>query len=172
MAKLIGVVFSIAAGLIAGKEGPFVHGGGIVGGGIGSLGSQCVPSTLVLLLPTVHPNPLTLPPASGAHWGRRAICAYNGTTCGLHISLPVTLILPSTVPPFLLIMQHQRVVQIGACHLHIHFDLPWTGHSLLPPVNCLCCYFRPDASIRFLCIVIGTCESRLLHAGAFKLTDL
>ena len=40
VAKLIGVVFSIAAGLIAGKEGPFVHGGGIVGGGIGSLGSQ------------------------------------------------------------------------------------------------------------------------------------
>ncbi len=40
IAKLIGVVFSIAAGLIAGKEGPFVHGGGIVGGGIGSLGSQ------------------------------------------------------------------------------------------------------------------------------------
>lgn len=44
MAKLIGVVFSIAAGLIAGKEGPFVHGGGIVGGGIGSMGTQCVPS--------------------------------------------------------------------------------------------------------------------------------
>ncbi len=41
VAKLIGVVFSIAAGLIAGKEGPFVHGGGIVGGGIGSMGSQC-----------------------------------------------------------------------------------------------------------------------------------
>ena len=40
IAKLIGVVFSIAAGLIAGKEGPFVHGGGIVGGGIGSMGSQ------------------------------------------------------------------------------------------------------------------------------------
>ena len=43
VAKLIGVVFSIAAGLIAGKEGPFVHGGGIVGGGIGAMGSQCVP---------------------------------------------------------------------------------------------------------------------------------
>ena len=42
VAKLIGVVFSIAAGLIAGKEGPFVHGGGIVGGGIGAMGSQCV----------------------------------------------------------------------------------------------------------------------------------
>jgi chloride channel 7 len=45
VAKLIGVVFSIAAGLIAGKEGPFVHGGGIVGGGIGAMGSQCVPSS-------------------------------------------------------------------------------------------------------------------------------
>lgn len=43
IAKLIGVVFSIAAGLIAGKEGPFVHGGGIVGGGIGSMGSQYAP---------------------------------------------------------------------------------------------------------------------------------
>ena len=40
MAKLVGVVFSIAAGLIAGKEGPFVHGGGIVGGGLGGMGSQ------------------------------------------------------------------------------------------------------------------------------------
>jgi H+/Cl- antiporter ClcA len=34
-------VFSIASGLIAGKEGPFVHGGAIVGGGVGSMGSQC-----------------------------------------------------------------------------------------------------------------------------------
>ena len=40
VAKLVGVVFSIAAGLIAGKEGPFVHGGGIVGGGLGGMGSQ------------------------------------------------------------------------------------------------------------------------------------
>lgn len=40
IAKLVGVVFTIAAGMIAGKEGPFVHGGGIVGGGIGALGSQ------------------------------------------------------------------------------------------------------------------------------------
>ena len=40
VAKLIGVVFSISAGLVAGKEGPFVHGGGIVGGGIGAMGSQ------------------------------------------------------------------------------------------------------------------------------------
>ncbi|KAI7845409.1 hypothetical protein COHA_001114 [Chlorella ohadii] len=38
--KLSGITFSIAAGLIAGKEGPFVHGGGIVGGGIGGMGSQ------------------------------------------------------------------------------------------------------------------------------------
>jgi chloride channel 7 len=40
VAKLCGITFSIAAGLIAGKEGPFVHGGGIVGGGIGGMGSQ------------------------------------------------------------------------------------------------------------------------------------
>lgn len=40
MAKLAGVVFSIAAGLIAGKEGPFVHGGAIIGGGISAMGSQ------------------------------------------------------------------------------------------------------------------------------------
>ncbi|EFN52659.1 hypothetical protein CHLNCDRAFT_138594 [Chlorella variabilis] len=54
-AKLSGITFSIAAGLIAGgylgglavgagvsKEGPFVHGGGIVGGGIGGMGSQSI----------------------------------------------------------------------------------------------------------------------------------
>eukprot|EP01025_Chloroclados_australasicus_P037565 TRINITY_DN3838_c0_g1_i4.p1 TRINITY_DN3838_c0_g1~~TRINITY_DN3838_c0_g1_i4.p1 ORF type:complete len:949 (-),score=77.27 TRINITY_DN3838_c0_g1_i4:197-3043(-) len=40
VAKLGGVMFSIASGLIAGKEGPFVHGGGIVGGGIGAMGSK------------------------------------------------------------------------------------------------------------------------------------
>ncbi|KAK9816592.1 hypothetical protein WJX72_002361 [[Myrmecia] bisecta] len=40
IAKLMGVVFTISAGMIAGKEGPFVHGGGIVGGGIGAMGSQ------------------------------------------------------------------------------------------------------------------------------------
>ena len=39
-AKLIGIMFSISCGLIAGKEGPFVHGGGVVGGGIAALGSQ------------------------------------------------------------------------------------------------------------------------------------
>lgn len=36
----MGVVFTIAAGMVAGKEGPFVHGGGIVGGGLGAMGSQ------------------------------------------------------------------------------------------------------------------------------------
>ena len=40
MAKLGGVAFSIGAGLIAGKEGPFVHGGGLVGGGLCSFGSH------------------------------------------------------------------------------------------------------------------------------------
>eukprot|EP01025_Chloroclados_australasicus_P045910 TRINITY_DN5061_c0_g1_i3.p1 TRINITY_DN5061_c0_g1~~TRINITY_DN5061_c0_g1_i3.p1 ORF type:complete len:975 (-),score=102.89 TRINITY_DN5061_c0_g1_i3:1065-3989(-) len=39
-AKLVGIVFTIAGGLIAGKEGPFVHGGGIVGGGLGAMGSK------------------------------------------------------------------------------------------------------------------------------------
>jgi chloride channel 7 len=42
VAKLTGIVFSIAAGLTAGKEGPFVHGGGIVGGGVGGMGSQTI----------------------------------------------------------------------------------------------------------------------------------
>ena len=54
VAKLIGVVFSIAAGLIAGKEGPFVHGGGIVGGGIGSMGSQYVSLSLSLSSSALH----------------------------------------------------------------------------------------------------------------------
>lgn len=44
--KLSGITFSIAAGLIAGKEGPFVHGGGIVGGGIGGMGSQTLTQLL------------------------------------------------------------------------------------------------------------------------------
>ena len=39
-AKLIGIMFSISCGLIAGKEGPFVHGGGVVGGGIAAMGAQ------------------------------------------------------------------------------------------------------------------------------------
>ena len=42
MAKVVGVIFAISAGLVAGKEGPFVHGGGIVGGGIGAMGSQYI----------------------------------------------------------------------------------------------------------------------------------
>lgn len=50
IAKVSGVVFSIASGLIAGKEGPFVHGGAIVGGGIGSMGSQYDLSPLMFLL--------------------------------------------------------------------------------------------------------------------------
>lgn len=40
VAKLLGVMFSISAGLVAGKEGPFVHGGGVVGGGLGTMGSK------------------------------------------------------------------------------------------------------------------------------------
>jgi H+/Cl- antiporter ClcA len=32
--------FSIASGLIAGKEGPFIHIGAIIGAGVSSLGSQ------------------------------------------------------------------------------------------------------------------------------------
>lgn len=40
ISKIVGIMFSISAGLIAGKEGPFVHGGGIVGGGLGGMGSR------------------------------------------------------------------------------------------------------------------------------------
>ena len=40
VAKLGGIAFSIGAGLIAGKEGPFVHGGGLVGGGLSAFGSN------------------------------------------------------------------------------------------------------------------------------------
>ena len=39
-AKLLGIVFAIGAGIIAGKEGPFVAAGGIVGGGLGGMGSM------------------------------------------------------------------------------------------------------------------------------------
>jgi chloride channel 7 len=42
IAKMTGVVFAIAGGLICGKEGPFVHGGGIVGSGISGMGSRTV----------------------------------------------------------------------------------------------------------------------------------
>ncbi|KAK9843640.1 hypothetical protein WJX81_000756 [Elliptochloris bilobata] len=38
--KLAGVALSMAGGLIAGKEGPFVHAGGIVGGGWAGMGSR------------------------------------------------------------------------------------------------------------------------------------
>ena len=39
VAKLIGIMFTIGGGLIAGKEGPFVHGGGIVGSGLSQMAS-------------------------------------------------------------------------------------------------------------------------------------
>ena len=45
-AKLLGIVFAIGAGVVAGKEGPFVHGGGVVGGGIGGLGSKYAPGRI------------------------------------------------------------------------------------------------------------------------------
>ena len=35
-----GAAWIIGAGLIAGKEGPFVHGGGLVGGGLSAFGSH------------------------------------------------------------------------------------------------------------------------------------
>ena len=40
VAKLGGIAFSIGSGLIAGKEGPFVHGGRLVGGGLSAFGSH------------------------------------------------------------------------------------------------------------------------------------
>ena len=39
-AKLGGIAFTIGSGLIAGKEGPFLHGGGLVGGGLSAFGSH------------------------------------------------------------------------------------------------------------------------------------
>lgn len=39
--KLVAVAFSMGGGLIAGKDGPLIHGGGIVGGGLGGMGSRC-----------------------------------------------------------------------------------------------------------------------------------
>eukprot|EP00669_Euglena_mutabilis_P007831 TRINITY_DN3028_c0_g1_i2.p1 TRINITY_DN3028_c0_g1~~TRINITY_DN3028_c0_g1_i2.p1 ORF type:complete len:985 (-),score=333.70 TRINITY_DN3028_c0_g1_i2:137-2827(-) len=42
IAKMVGIVFTIAGGIIAGKEGPFVHAGAIVGGGVGLLGSDWI----------------------------------------------------------------------------------------------------------------------------------
>ena len=38
--KMFSVTLSMAGGLIAGKEGPFIHAGGIVGGGWASMGSR------------------------------------------------------------------------------------------------------------------------------------
>lgn len=42
--KMCSVTLSMAGGLIAGKEGPFIHAGGIVGGGWASMGSRSKPS--------------------------------------------------------------------------------------------------------------------------------
>lgn len=44
--KLMSVTLSMAGGLIAGKEGPFVHTGGIVGGGWAGMGSRTLTVTL------------------------------------------------------------------------------------------------------------------------------
>lgn len=38
--KMCSVTLSMAGGIIAGKEGPFIHAGGIVGGGWASMGSR------------------------------------------------------------------------------------------------------------------------------------
>lgn len=40
--KMCSVTLSMAGGLIAGKEGPFIHAGGIVGGGWAGMGSRSV----------------------------------------------------------------------------------------------------------------------------------
>ena len=45
-AKVLGVLFSISGGLIAGKEGPFIHAGGIVGGGFGTWSSNTFQSKI------------------------------------------------------------------------------------------------------------------------------
>ena len=39
--KLLAVTFSMGGGLIAGKDGPLIHTGGIVGGGLGKLSPRC-----------------------------------------------------------------------------------------------------------------------------------
>ncbi|KAL3138646.1 hypothetical protein ABBQ32_006406 [Trebouxia sp. C0010 RCD-2024] len=44
--KMFSVTLSMAGGLIAGKEGPFIHAGGIVGGGWASMGSRTVTELL------------------------------------------------------------------------------------------------------------------------------
>ncbi len=38
--KLVAVAFSMGGGLIAGKDGPLIHAGGIVGGGLAGMGSR------------------------------------------------------------------------------------------------------------------------------------
>ena len=38
ISKMVGILFTIPSGIIAGKEGPFTHGGAIVGGGSGADG--------------------------------------------------------------------------------------------------------------------------------------
>lgn len=40
IAKLVGIIFSISGSLIAGKEGPFVHGGGIIGSAFAQMASR------------------------------------------------------------------------------------------------------------------------------------
>lgn len=41
---MFSVTLSMAGGLIAGKEGPFIHAGGIVGGGWAGMGSRYGPA--------------------------------------------------------------------------------------------------------------------------------
>lgn len=38
--KLVAVAFSTGGGLIAGKDGPLIHAGGAVGGGLAGMGSR------------------------------------------------------------------------------------------------------------------------------------
>lgn len=74
-AKLSGVVFSIASGLIAGKEGPFVHGGAIVGGGFGSMGSQygLFPADPIVMHSTALCNFVSMP----SLWFSLFLCGSN-----------------------------------------------------------------------------------------------